>query len=236
MEKLISRFWTPVVLVALSALFSLVGDLDASQAGDTVTLTVRLRAADDKPVAGEPVVLQRLPDEEEGLPACRTDASGRCSWQVPHGLYQLLFDRPLDSVSALALAEGGLRGFGLTVGGEDIAYHFTLQGDGRVYFDAAPEAALPVPIIPTPEPLLGGVAPTATPMPEATDAPGPLPQEGDPDDDAAPLVTAGTEASADRMPWRYILYLALGLTAGGGLHLISRRRQRPAAGKEGIDA
>ena len=236
MEKLISRFWTPVMLVALTALFSLVGDLDARQAGDTVTLTVRLRAADGKSVAGEPVVLQRLPDEEEIGPACRTNAAGLCAWQVTRGLYQLLFDRPLDGVSALALAEGGLRGFGLTVGGEDIAYHFTLQGDGRVYFDAAPEAALPVPIIPTPEPLLGGVAPTASPEPGATQVTGPVAEEGDSDDGGAPLTTAGAEANAGHAPWRFILYLALGLTAGGGLHLVSRRRQRPAAGKEGKDA
>ena len=224
------------MLVALTALFSLVGDLDARQAGDTVTLTVRLRAADGKSVAGEPVVLQRLPDEEEIGPACRTNAAGLCAWQVTRGLYQLLFDRPLDGVSALALAEGGLRGFGLTVGGEDIAYHFTLQGDGRVYFDAAPEAALPVPIIPTPEPLLGGVAPTASPEPGATQVTGPVAEEGDSDDGGAPLTTAGAEANAGHAPWRFILYLALGLTAGGGLHLVSRRRQRPAAGKEGKDA
>ncbi|NLF63808.1 MAG: hypothetical protein GX579_04335 [Chloroflexi bacterium] len=236
MEKLISRFWAPVVLVALTALFSLVGDLDARQAGDTVTLTVRLRAADGKSVAGEPVVLQRLPDEEEIGPACRTNAAGLCAWQVTRGLYQVLFERPLDGVSALALAEGGLRGFGLTVGGEDIAYHFTLLGDGRVYFDAAPEAALPVPLIPTPELLLGGVAPTASPEPGATQVTGPVPRpEGN-----EPGSTAGaprnTEAPASQAPWRFILYLALGLTAGGGLHLVSRRRQRPAAGKEGKDA
>ena len=96
--------------------------------------------------------------------------------------------------------------------------------------------ALPVPLIPTPELLLGGVAPTASPEPGATQVTGPVAEEGDSDDGGAPLTTAGAEANAGHAPWRFILYLALGLTAGGGLHLVSRRRQRPAAGKEGKDA
>ena len=74
---------------------------------------------------------------------------------------------------------------------------------------------------------------------EGSDGEGPRP--GKPGGAAGkPGGTAGvpgnTEARAGQAPWRFILYLALGLTAGGGLHLVSRRRQRPAAGKEGIDA
>jgi hypothetical protein len=119
-----------------------------AQDGRTVELTVRLRAGDGTAVIGEAIVLQRLPDEEEIGPACRTDTGGACRWPVSPGLYQLLFDRPPDELSALALAEGGLRGLGITVGAAPITYHITLHSDGRVYFDGAPEAAVPRPIIP----------------------------------------------------------------------------------------
>jgi hypothetical protein len=216
------------LLVALAILVTPAGATMAQEASDSVTVSIRLRTASGEAVAGEAVVLQGLPYEEEMLPVCRTNATGRCSWQVERGLYQVLFERPLDGVSALALAEGGLRGLGLTVGGEDITYHFAFHDDGYVYFDAAPEAARPAPIIPTPELIQGGIAPTATPTPEATDAPGPVPEEGEPNDVAAPLAAAGTEVPPSRTPWRFVLYLALGLTAGGSLHLYSRRKQRPA--------
>lgn len=233
MQKLISRFWTPVVLVVLVALFSRVGDLDARQAGDTVTLTVRLRAADGKPVAGEPVVLQWLPDEDVVPPSCRTNATGACTWLVARGLYQVLFARPLDGVSALALAEGGLSGFGLTVGDEAITYHFTVHDDGRVYFDAAPDAEMPVPIIPTPELLQGGVAPTETAAPEPTP---PFGQEGaSPDGVTTPPAVDGDSLTGRQAP-RLALYALLGLAASGSLHLYSRRRQRPANSKEEQDA
>jgi len=228
-----NRFRVLTLLTALVVFMTAAGEMSGQVAGGTVTLTVRLRAVDGEPMAGEPVVLQRLPDEEARWPACRTDSTGTCSWQVTRGLYQVLFERPLDGVSALALAEGGLRGFGLTVGDEDITYHFTLQDDSRIYFDAAPEAARPAPIIPTPALLQGDVAPTATPGAQSTDAPEPVtaPEESGMGGDAG-----DAEAAADQTPWQLVLYLALGLTAGGGLHLVSRRRKRPAAGKEGKDA
>jgi hypothetical protein len=236
-KRAMNRFSILMLLAALVVLVTATGETTAQEGDGAVTLTVQLRAANGQPVIDETASLQRLPDEEEILPACRTDSMGRCTWQVERGLYQVLFDRPLDGVSALALAEGGLRGFGLTVGGEDIAYDFTFHDDGHVYFDAEPQAARPVPIIPTPELLMGGVAPTATPTPEGTDAPGPVSEEGDPDDVAAPGATAGTEVPPDRTSWRFVLYLALGLTAGGGLHLYSRRRRpRQLAGEKKQDA
>jgi hypothetical protein len=198
---------------------------------ETVALSVRLRAVDGSPVVGEPVSLQRLPDEEPVLPECTTDTRGMCTWHVGRGLYQVLFSRPLDDVSALALAEGGLRGFGLTVGERavsegQITYHFTFHTDGRVYFDAAPEAATPAPIIPTPELLHGGIAPTSTP--EATMTPEPA--ETEPDGNRADSNSTNSPAAEKGEPtgrgWRLLLLIALGTTAGGGLHLWSRRKNQ----------
>jgi hypothetical protein len=220
-----NRFAILVLLAALAILLTATKETNAQEAGGTVSLTVRLRAVNGEPIVDEPIVLQRLPDEDAVPPACRTDATGACTWPVVRGLYQVVFERPPDGVSALALAEGGLRGFGLTVGGEDIAYHFTFHDDGRVYFDAAPEADRPVPIIPTPELLMGGIAPTTTPEPGATAGAEPAAApEGD-EPGGASGAPADTEAPAGRTTWRFVLYLVLGLTAGGGLHLYSRRRQ-----------
>jgi hypothetical protein len=188
-----------------------------ARAESGTALRLRLRYADGTAVAGERVALERLPEEEPVLPACETDANGECVWYVGRGLYQLLFARPLDPVSRLATAEGGLAGFGVTVGDEDITYHFTFHSDGRVYFDAAPEAAAPAPIIPSPDALHSGAAPApvpggepaeATPTPEPTNAP----------DTAV--------ATASGKPWRLILFIGGGLAIGGGLHLWSHRRRQ----------
>ncbi len=231
MSRKMNRLTALAFFVVFAALAFTTAETAAQEGEGKVTLTVQLRAADGEPFTGEPVVLERLPDEDVVPPACRTNAAGTCTWPVARGLYQVLFAPPLDGVSALALAEGGLRGFGLTVGDEAVTYHFTFHDDGRVYFDAAPEAARPVPIIPTPELLMGGVAPTATPAADAKAETGPATV---PEDSAsgeapgAPLAAEDTEAHVGPPAWRFILYLALGLTAGGGLHLYSRRKQRPA--------
>lgn len=187
------------------------------EAGGSTALKLSLRYADGTAVAGERVILQRLPEEEPVLPVCETDANGECVWYVSRGLYQLLCTRPLDPVSRLATAEGGLAGLGVTVGDEAVTYHFTFHSDGRVYFDAAPDAAVPLPIIPSPEALHSGAAPTpalndelgeATATPEPTNAP-----------DTAVAVTSGGL-------WRLILFIASGLAIGGGLHLWSRKRRK----------
>ena len=204
--------WLPFFLAML------VGVAEAQTAGDT-RLKIRLRASDGTAVVGETVILERLPEEEPILPQCTTDAHGECTWYVGRGLYQVLFTRPLDDISALAVAEGGLRGLGITVGDEDITYHFTFHSDGRVYFDAAPEAAVPSPIIPVGDHLHGGTAPTPTltviedepvketATPEPTDTP-----------DTAVAPPSGSS-------WRLILFIAGGLVIGGGLHLWSRKKQ-----------
>ena len=157
----------------------------------TVPLTIRLRDSDGRPVTGEVVKLSRLP--EETAVTCTTDTQGECAWPAAPGLYQLLFDRPLDDITAAILGESGLRGLGVMVGaapnggapngaapnGESpngnkpLTYHFTFHSDGRVYFDLAPDAPRPVPKIPTAEEShfheAGTVVPNA--VPNATSIP-----------------------------------------------------------------
>jgi hypothetical protein len=48
-----------------------------AQEGAGVELQIRLRASDGSSVVGEPVVLQRLPEEEDLTPACLTDTGER---------------------------------------------------------------------------------------------------------------------------------------------------------------
>ena len=205
--------WLPFLL----AMF--VGIAEA-QIADNTRLQIRLRASDGTAVVGETVILERLPEEEPVILECTTDTHGECIWTVRRGLYQVLFERPLDGISALAVAEGGLRGLGITVGDEDITYHFTFHSDGRVYFDAAPEAAVPSPIIPAGEALHGGIVPTPVlpvvndelmeemPTPESTSTP-----------DTAVRTTSGSS-------WHFILFIGGGLIIGGSLHWWSRHPQQ----------
>ena len=205
-------------------------EVAVAQASGTLELRIRLRASDGTAVAGETVILERLPDEDLIDPDCLTDANGECSWLVGRGLYQVLFTRPLDNISELAVAEGGLRGFGVTVGDSPITYHFTFHGDGRVYFDAAPEAAVPSPIIPVGETLHGGAAPTPVPTSEQRIdiTPTRLPEQADAE---KPDVN-----STSGSPWRFLLFIGGGLMIGGGLHLWSRKRQSPKRKLEDADA
>lgn len=194
---------------------SVIAGAISAQADETVRLEIRLRDAGGTAVTGESVILERLPEEEPI--ACLTGSDGACAWQVGRGLYQVLLDRSLDQVSALALAEGGLRGFGVTVGSEDITYHFTFHSDGNAYFDGAPDAAVPAPLIPSLHALQGGVAPTPVLPVMGTDAtPMPLPT-GSPDTAVAP---------STGQSYRLLLFIALGLAAGGGLHAWSQLRQQ----------
>jgi hypothetical protein len=197
-------------------------------ADEPVWLEIRLRDAGGAAVVGERVILERLP-EEEPMP-CVTDGAGACVWRVGRGLYQVIFARPLDQISALALAEGGLRGFGLTVGQTDIVYHFTVHSDGRAYFDAAPEAAVPAPLIPAFDALHGGVAPTPI-LPQMAVAPTATPRPAAAPDAADPAPTG--------QAWPLLAFLGGGLLLGGILHLLwapSGRgwlRRQQAGGKDG---
>lgn len=204
--------WLPFFLAML------IGVAEAQTAGDT-RLQIRLRTSDGTAVTGETIILEQLPEEEPVSPDCIADANGECTWYVKRGLYQVLFTRPLDDISALAVAEGGLRGFGVTVGDEDLAYHFTFHSDGRVYFDAAPEAAVPSPIIPVGDLLHGGTAPTPTliviedePVEET-----PTPEPISVPDTAVDVISGNS--------WRLILFIGGGLVIGGGLHLWTRKKQ-----------
>jgi len=126
--------------------------------GEAVTLTVQFRATDGAPLGGETVILERLPDAAAMEPACITQNDGTCQWFVAPGLYQVRFPAyTLDDLSALALAEGGLNGLGVTVGESAIRYAFTVQDDGHVYFDATPDAAAPTPRLPAQFGVSGGV-------------------------------------------------------------------------------
>jgi hypothetical protein len=190
------------------------------EAGD-VELRIRLRDSEGVAVVGETVILARFPEEEAVAPTCLTDASGECAWSVGRGLYQVLFTRPLDNISALSLAEGGLRGFGVTVGDTAVTYHFTFHSDGRVYFDAAPESAVPVPVIPSQESLHGGVeAAVHTPV-IGRDANGESTNEIPTARPSDVQMTAVKSKSGNS--WQIILFIALGLIIGGGFHLWSRR-------------
>lgn len=204
--------WLPFWLALL------VGVVEAQSAGN-VRLEIRLRDSKGTAVVGETVVLQRLPEEETISPECTTNDDGECTWFVRRGLYQALFDRTLDNVSALAVAEGGLRGLGITVGDTDITYHFTFHNDGRVYFDAAPEAAVPSPIIPAGDVLQGGVAPTTTPAALEIVA---VAEAVTPE----PMMSPETAVPPDaRGTWRLLLLIGGGLFIGGGLHFWSQKRQ-----------
>ncbi|MCP4423029.1 MAG: hypothetical protein GY803_00910 [Chloroflexi bacterium] len=204
-------------------------------------VAIRVRTGDGSPLADEEIILLSSPDDEAVSPDCVTDDQGECAWNVGRGVYQVQFvNRNLDAVSALAVAEGGLSHFGITVGDEEIAYHFVLHRDGRIYFDQTPDAPLPSPIIPTLEDLHWheAIAPEAA----VTDTPAPaiISLQPEPTQTAVPgLSTPVSELAAEApafdkgMPQRRLLALVpIGLLLGIALHLIWKRRgktNRPSA-------
>ena len=217
-----------------------VGDGQAESA-NLVILTVRLRHSDGRAAVREAVRLARLPEETAPSAgsgqavSCLTDALGRCAWPVTRGLYQVLFDRPLDLISAMAVGEGGLRGLAVTVGDTDITYHFTFHRGGAgaasdadyVYFDAAPEAAVPVPIIPTAAdlhvyPELPDFPATLTPTRPLLPSPlAPIP--------TAELLHIPETAVSDEKPARFS-WLLLPMLGGAVTGYVAWRRRRGGAG------
>ncbi len=198
-----------------------------AQTGGNTQLQIRLRNSDGTAVIGEAIILQRLPEEAPILPNCITDSNGECIWYVGRGLYQLLFERQLDNVTALALAEGGLRGFGVTVGDEDIVYHFTFQNDGRVYFDTAPNAPVPSPLLPTFEAEQGG---GETTLPQAV-------IDGTPTGVVTLIPTVSVTAVPEEIGetavspnpiWRLLIFITVGILLGGAVYLWSRAAQQRA--------
>jgi len=214
------RFWV-LLSGCLSWAALAAAQATSAQAVETVSLTIQLRHSDGTAVVGEAVALERAPEAEQILPNCVTDKSGTCRWQVGRGMYQLRFSRPLDEISALALAEGGLNGLGITVGDTAVTYHFTFHNDGRVYFDAAPDAAVPSPVIPAGEMLHGGIRPTAAPSPQSTEG---IAITATPSGDDESVSLDDNEHQTANYSWRLFLFIGGGLIVGGGLHL-SRQKQ-----------
>lgn len=135
----------------------------------TQTVTIRLRRLDGTPIPQESVRVIRLPDDTEYTAV--TDLQGLAHFEIGRGIYEVHLSTMLDEVSALAVAEGGLEGFGITVGDADIQYSFVLHSDRRFYFDATPELESASPIIPQLEDLHfvnGAIQPTATPQTAVT--------------------------------------------------------------------
>lgn len=205
-----------------------------AQAPETVELTIQLRDADGRSQAGEPVRLLQQPDSVPVLSDCQTDALGECHWQVTPGLYELQFSTAPDALTALALAEGGLAGHGITVGETAIRYGFVQIAGGVIYFDTAPEANRPVPFIPTWADLHhhADELPQTTPTFTSTEQSASYP--------LTPITTPepGEPAGSTAPSWRLLGFLALGLLTGASLHLISRwrRGRTPARAGEGQHA
>ena len=100
------------------------------------------------------------------MPQNVTNTNGECTWLGDADCTRCYLRGPLDTVSALAVAEGGLRGFGVTVGDSPITYHFTFHGDGRVSTSMLPGSGCTISDHPVGETLHGGAAPTPVPTSE----------------------------------------------------------------------
>ena len=206
-------------------------------AQDAVAVSVNVRQANGVGASEETILLQNFLDDtgSDALP-CVTDADGLCVWEVSSGLYQLLFDYLLDAISQLTVAEGGLSGLGITVGESAITYHLTLQPDGRVYFDAAPDAALPSPIIPTVEDIRQHALPTTTTVAVeiiSQSTPGISAETPTPSPPNSERPTGEGETQADNRVRHSLLYISVvyiaaaiagGVGIGVGLHRWTRKR------------
>jgi len=191
-------------------------------ADDLIPLEIRVRDAEGNPLAGEIVRIALSLSENSTFEPCFTNATGICGWNVNKGVYEVHWDRPMDDLSVLTSAENGLNSFGITVGDKPIAYHFVLHTDSRIYFDAAPNAAIPEPIIPT-----ASMIHTHTPIENwvgeaefSAENTANTTQES-----ADPLAETSGETRTDTNPlWRILLLIFVGLLIGGGLHLWSQHQ------------
>lgn len=136
-----------------------------SAVAQTTTVTIRLRDTSGAPIPLEEVRLVALPENNEHTAV--TGINGRVTFNVFRGLYEIHLRAALDNISTLAVAEGGLESFGITVGDESIEYSFVYHSDNRFYFDATPEQEMAQPIIPSEEDLhfiFEESTPTTTPL------------------------------------------------------------------------
>ncbi len=137
----------------------------AVAAQTTTAVQIRLRKLNGTPIPQETVRIVALPDYTEQTAV--TDLNGHAAFNLARGIYEVHLSASLDRVSALAVGEGGLEGFGITVGDVPITYSFVFNTDNRFYFDATPELAMGSPIIPQLEDLHfenRTKQPTATPL------------------------------------------------------------------------
>lgn len=212
------------------------------------TVTIRLRDTDGTPVAGERVRLLRPPENEPIPPDCTTDVNGECSWFVGRGLYALEFEElALDQLVALAVAEGGLTGPGITVGNEDITYGFVITNGNKVYNDLAPDSPVPEPFIPALEDVIHHEVdahehdeenilpqPETTPFPELTPVVPSPPNQSTPTSVSVTLITSGNSPGGLSTPepggwWprvRFFLILGGGLVLGGAAFTWQQRRRK----------
>jgi len=211
----------------------------ASGRSGRVTVTVHLRDSLGSPIAGETVLLERLPTGESEPAACVTDADGSCAWRAVPGLYQIFFERPLDRVTQLALAEGGLRSHGIMVGDAPVSYHFTFHHDGLVYFDSEPSAPVPAAVIPSLEELHLDHAPPATataPLDETRAAPAAeTPAAQTPASATAMQLTGERPSETPVLTWLLFLSIAAGLLITVALPLMLRLSP-PGAGSRRMDS
>ncbi len=227
----LNKHWQTAVFLAVSILLF----APSAQAQHTVRLEIRLRDSGGTAVSGEGMTLQRLPEASAAPQLCTTNGNGVCTWQVGRGLYQILFERPLDNVSALELAEGGLRGFGLTVGDTPITYHFTLQSNGKIYYDAAPASIIPMPIVPTLDAHHEAAA--STPVIELTAAETPGVIELVPVAETAVSIPTQqahdeTAVSNSNPIWHLLVYIAIGLIIGGSIYAWPKAARRATRNKQ----
>ncbi|MGB1249620.1 MAG: hypothetical protein ACPG8W_03240 [Candidatus Promineifilaceae bacterium] len=182
-----------------------------------VSLEIAVRDVHGAPLANEGVRIALPFETDVTNRTCVTDATGRCQWDVESGIYEVYWDRELDVFTQFASAENGLSTFGITVGDAPITYYFVLHTDDQLYFDAAPDATVPEPIIPT-EAMLFKHEQVK------------VPSEGI-EVSAETLPTTNTSVEIPSSPtniWHILSFILAGLLIGGGAHLWS---QRHAGGK-----
>ena len=184
-----------------------------------VSVEVFVRDTNGAPLANEPIRIALSFSADTANRECLTDSTGRCQWEVESGIYELYWERWLDALSRQAAAENGLSTFGITVGDIPITYHFVLHSDNRIYFDAAPDAAIPDPIIPTEAMIFqhGRVEGQAEGVRFSAEITPTLSA------DTTQITTLETSSNPTTM-WRILLFILVGLLIGGTLHLWSQQR------------
>jgi hypothetical protein len=148
------------VILAIAFLFPF---FQTPEPGARHELLLRLRYPDGRPAAGVAVILLKLPDRapvgwQNTDSACQTDAQGLCGWQLFGGLYEFSFPEGLapDPITRTELGEGGLNNLSVFLDrdyamGIVLADPLTASSGKTLFFDQAPDEAVPQFFIPGPE-------------------------------------------------------------------------------------